>query len=166
MYDIYLSSACKSDPDLSGLEDKYSFLSKIDFQSCLSKPSPHFLGLDIPKDDAIALWKRLETAGARGLYVQAKYREPNVPLEVALEIAKKNAKEQQSIHWPGTKFEPTKFLYEDAMWWKFSANSNEWLNQGRVPSALYVLVDKLDGHIWLPEEQEEFSREIERERYG
>jgi hypothetical protein len=165
MYDIHLSSACHTLPDLSDLAGKYPILMDAAFQARLLERVPKFLGLDMPKEDAIALWKRLESTWGRGMFVLSAYRNPKVTVEEAFPIAERAIARLQAEHCPNVEFNPVRFLSEDAMWWVFKASSEELIEQGFIPGALFALVDKLDGHVWQPNELEQFGEEHERLRY-
>lgn len=65
--------------------------------------------------------------------------------------------------------EPPLSDYEfGAMWFKreegpflvFAAASQKLQDEGYVPGAVYVLVDKLDGHFWSDEEQERYYESL------
>jgi hypothetical protein len=52
------------------------------------------------------------------------------------------------------------FKREEEPFWVFAAASQELQDNGYVPGAVYVLVDKLDGHIWSDEEQERYYESL------
>lgn len=54
------------------------------------------------------------------------------------------------------------FLRENEMMWTFAAGSEQLIEQGYVPGAVIVSVDKNDGHIWSREEMESYARLHER----
>jgi hypothetical protein len=62
------------------------------------------------------------------------------------------------------KFEDAGFLRENEFTWTFSAPSLELQNEGIVPGAISVSVDKKDGHIWTTEEQAEFYTALQESR--
>ena len=47
---------------------------------------------------------------------------------------------------------------EEEPFWVFAAASQGLQDEGYVPGAVYVLVDKRDGHFWNDEEQEQYYR--------
>jgi hypothetical protein len=50
------------------------------------------------------------------------------------------------------------FKREEEPFWVFASASQELQDEGYVPGAVYVLVDKLDGHIWSGEEEGQYYR--------
>jgi hypothetical protein len=54
------------------------------------------------------------------------------------------------------KFGEMWFKREEEPFWVFAAASQELQDEGYVPGAIYVLVDKSDGHFWSDEEQEQY----------
>lgn len=56
------------------------------------------------------------------------------------------------------------FLRETELMWTFAAGSEELIEQGYVPGAVIVSVDKKDGHIWGREETEKLARQHEQLR--
>jgi hypothetical protein len=48
------------------------------------------------------------------------------------------------------------FKREEAPFWVFAAASQELQDEGYIPGAVYVLVDKRNGHFWSGEEQEQY----------
>jgi hypothetical protein len=71
-----------------------------------------------------------------------------------LEIIR-NAEELQ-----GYDFGPVKFRRENDRFWVFSAASEQLIEEGYVPGAVYACVDKVDGHIWSIEEQERYAQSL------
>ncbi|MBR8836511.1 MAG: hypothetical protein DSM106950_21455 [Stigonema ocellatum SAG 48.90 = DSM 106950] len=91
--------------------------------------------------------------------VPSAYRQPKVTLEMAYLIAKQVISQKQETHFSNYKFEPVKFLREGAMWWEFAATSEELIQQSHIPGGIHICVDKLDGHVWTPQEQVRLSGE-------
>jgi hypothetical protein len=58
------------------------------------------------------------------------------------------------------KFGDIKLKNENERFWTFSTSSDELFEQGFVPGALYVCVDKEDGHVLTDEEIESFYQDI------
>lgn len=58
------------------------------------------------------------------------------------------------------EFLPVEFWRETERYWVFSAVSPQSQAEGRVPGAVSVCVDKLDGHIWSVEEQERYAQSL------
>lgn len=162
--DVYLTSGCRKIPDLSDLGQKYPILLETDFQAYLLERSPKFLGLDMLEEDAVVLWRRLECAQGRGLYLPSSYRTPRISREEAFQIAERWIVQRQAERWPNIAFDPLQFCSEDAMWWTFCSGSEAWRQQGLLPGALYALIDKLDGHLWQAQETEALGIKLERLR--
>lgn len=156
MNDIYLFYGCPELPDLSDLASNFPELTDVAVRDRMTKRSPGFLGLDLPADVAATVLQRVQTTQARGLVVSAEYRQPKISIEIALPIAERAISQLRAKHAPGIAFSPVQYTRKHAMWWTFSAASDELIEQGYIPGALFASVDKLDGHIWQPEEMEQF----------
>ena len=51
-------------------------------------------------------------------------------------------------------FSPAELLREDERTWTFVSGSQRLQDEGVVPGAIFVRVDKSDGHIWTNDEIE------------
>ena len=73
----------------------------------------------------------------------------------ALEIAKKAIiqRQQQSEY---NDFSPVKFIEETDTFWTFVSGSQAMIDDGIVPGAFFVHIDKTDGHLWTRREEEMF----------
>ena len=162
MYDIFLSKGCRLLPDLSDLAQQVPNLASPQMAQCLLNDHPGFLGLDLSLDLARPLIKRLRYTDARALgYIAPsiyRHQVANFTRETAYPLAERALKQKQ-LGYPNTHFAPVVFASEDLMWFKFCAVSEEWIAQGFSPGALFVCVDKLDGHIWQHEEFELLSED-------
>lgn len=152
-FDIYLTSACAAVPDLSAYSDGISASDQENLASRLLSACPGFLGFNLAHERAIALLKYLEYSEAResGMLVPAKYRNPDA--WISLDEAERLA---------NIEMEPLRLKYSDAklgrlvrepshdhpLWFGFAAPSEVWISKGLIPGALFVYVDRLDGHIW------------------
>ena len=56
-------------------------------------------------------------------------------------------------------FSPMEIEDENERFWVFAAGSEEAFDEGVVPNAIYVCVDKFDGHVWSRQEQEQFHKQ-------
>lgn len=75
-------------------------------------------------------------------------------VEMAREIAGREIARRirQSARLSRYKFEPVALSSESDKAWKFVSTSEGAIEAGYAPGALYVTVDKLDGHIWSDQE--------------
>ncbi len=73
----------------------------------------------------------------------------------AFEIAKKaiSQRQQQSKY---NDFSPIELNSENDSFWTFISGSQAMINDGGVPGAFFVSIDKTDGHIWTRPEKENF----------
>lgn len=155
MYDIYLNKGCAS----TRLAELQKHVPHIPQQTWLKiqERHPGFLEVDLHQSDAISLMKALRRAGARGRIVPTAYREPRLSIEEALRIAVNSISIQEKERFPGYSFNEVKLIHDDVMWWVFSSVSEKLVEEGFIPGALHAYVDKIDGHIWGPEELERLS---------
>jgi hypothetical protein len=79
-------------------------------------------------------------------------------LEIAKQIAEREIEERRaaSAIFSRFPFTPVEVDEETERFWVFVAGAEELFDEGVIPNAIYVCVDKLDGHIWSREEQEQF----------
>ena len=70
----------------------------------------------------------------------------------AFEIAKKaiSEKQQKSSY---NDFSPVSFLEETEAFWTFVSGSEAMIEDGIIPGAFFVHIDKTDGHIWTRHEE-------------
>ena len=73
----------------------------------------------------------------------------------ALEIAVKEIcrLQKQSDY---NDFSPVEFHYETESFWTFISGSEAMIDDGIIPGAFFVSVDKTDGHIWTRREKESY----------
>ena len=73
----------------------------------------------------------------------------------AFEIAEQKIKKfQQESNYDD--FFPVVFQEETDFFWTFVSGSDAMFNDGYVPGAFFVSVDKADGHIWTRREKENY----------
>lgn len=166
-YDVVLVNGCTSTPRLDDLVERVPALADPDVQTRMlgwRQHWPDFLGLDLPQSLALVVYARLKRAGAHGGVDLAAYRTPRVTVEQARTIAEPVMAEQQA-QYPDMTFSPLQFSlpHGGVACWAFLAACKEWQEKGLIPGALFVSVDKLDGHVWT---REEFARrEIAYEQF-
>lgn len=76
---------------------------------------------------------------------------------MARQIAQEEALRRQ--HTPRLsryEFGPIVFDSENDLSWLFVSASEQLQNEGCIPGALFVRIDKRDGHIWSDEETEQY----------
>ena len=156
MYDIYLSTGCRSLPDLNNFAKQIPAVLEDKFLVRLMMAAPGFLGFDLPIETAKSLmrWLRDSKARALGCIVPTKYRtqHPRFTVEMAFPIAEQALKQEQLKH-PGVEFDSeVHFSSEDLMGFIFGVGAEAWRQKGMTPAGLMVAVDKLDGHVWQDEE--------------
>lgn len=157
VYDLYLGRGCDSSPALADLEAQIPMVGYAAFQQWITtRQSAHlgFLQLDLPQSLGTMLLQRLQGAGARGKIINAAYRRPHISREHAWPLAEREIARLQAQYYPSYTFGPVIFYYGHPMTWTFTASSQQLIDEGFIPGALFADVDKLDGHIWQEEEIE------------
>lgn len=160
MHDIYLTMGSYQLPDFSDLAQTIPMLTDPELQKKMMadvKIGPHFLGLDLTEAMALELLKRLKAGKATGYLVDSAYRKPTVTREQATAIAER-ALAEKAKQFPNCTFDAVRLRRSEAMTWTFGASSPEMAAQRRRPGAIFIDVDKLDGHIWQPEEYKHVKR--------
>lgn len=79
----------------------------------------------------------------------------------ALQIAEKAIKEMQKSS-GYDDFSPVRLSEETDSFFIFVSGSDAMFNDGIVPGAFFVNVDKSDGHIWTRQETEKFYQEMSK----
>lgn len=79
----------------------------------------------------------------------------------ALQIAEKAIKEMQKSS-DYKDFSPVCLKTETDAFFTFVSGSDAMFNDGIVPGAFFVTVDKRDGHLWTKQETEKFYLEASR----
>lgn len=73
----------------------------------------------------------------------------------AFDIAEKAIKSlQESSRYDD--FSPIELFEETDAFWTFVSGSQAMFDDGIIPGAFFVSVDKTDGHIWTRREKEDF----------
>ncbi len=64
----------------------------------------------------------------------------------------------------GYDFKPTHYARENDTCWVFCAASDQLIEEGYVPGAVFASVDKTDGHVWSDEEFERYAQKMNARR--
>src|SRR5450631_3512851 len=154
MYDVYLFIGSRTLPELDELIQKAPALADPAIQKKILQrsPGPGFLKLDLAHDVATTLLQLLKSRKANGYVVLSTYRRPEITCEQAETIAKRVIAELHTTRIPNHTLGPVHLVREEPVAWTFGAASEEWVKEGRIPGILFASVDKLDGHVWQPEE--------------
>jgi hypothetical protein len=161
MYDVYLFIGCRTQPVLDDLVQQVPMLADPVLQKRILQrsPGPGFLNLDLASGVATTLMQRLKSREANGYVVLSAYRQPRINAEQAASIAKRVIAELHTARVPDHTLGPVNLVREEPVCWTFGATSKEWVKEGRIPGMLFASVDKLDGHVWQPEEFEHLRGE-------
>lgn len=154
LYDLYLTAGCAVEPPLADLLGTIPGLADAAVRARLLQhtPGPGFLRLDLSAGAARALLDRLMRAEARGEMVPAAYRHPRFDIPAGQSIAERALTAQAGREFPGYTFRPVRYWREGPRWWVFGMIADALVDQGHVPGGVLAYVDKLDGHIWQPDE--------------
>jgi len=154
MYDVFLTKGCRHQPSLEGVEQQFPELIDLNVAKRATGAHPGFLGFDLDNKHIIhQLMGTLRMAGAQGEIVFSKYRNAQSTLKIdeAMVIAEENLRKEQNEHLDLT-YGKIRLIEEGIMWFQFASPVKEWRQQGYIPGAYSIFVDKLDGHIWQDEE--------------
>jgi hypothetical protein len=158
-YDLYLTTGCATPPDLGAFERDAPALGEPALRARLLRrlPGPGFLGLDLGEARARALLGQLAAAGARGEALPAAYRRPLLTVETAWPLAERDLVPRAAEAFPGYSFEPVRYWREGARWFVFGMIAPALVERGHVPGGVLAYVDKVDGHLWRPDELERLA---------
>lgn len=164
MYDIYLPHGFLQRPELEKLklEELYEIFPKNEIEEFITLERTGFLGLNLPLQKAKRNLRLLIDQNVYGHIYPIRYRdeEPKFTVEMAYPIAEKAIKEKQKKY-PNITFSPIEYssTYSGLGNLTFVSSGKEWIQSGLIPGALFVSIDKLDGHIWADDEWEELKIE-------
>jgi hypothetical protein len=162
MYDIYLYMGCQALPDFQEVATKVPTIMDPAFQQKILQraPQPGWLNLALPYDVARQLFLLLKNQKATGLIALAAYHHPQVTSEQAELVARPALEQKQAAEYPTYRFEHSIYLTrEQPTCWEFASYSEELVREGHIPGGVSVCVDKLDSHVWGPEEFERLQGE-------
>ena len=83
-------------------------------------------------------------------------------IEQALPVADREIQRiiATSAELQGYVFKPTRYAREIEPCWMFCAVSDQLIEEGYIPGAVFACVDKTDGHIWSDEEFERYAQKL------
>lgn len=87
--------------------------------------------------------------------VPGRYERPVVSVESAAERALE-VLTQRARQYPGLTFGSMRLRSDEVMWFTFIMPCQEWQAEGLIPGGLLCSIDKVDGHVWTPDEMEAF----------
>jgi hypothetical protein len=156
MYDLYLFMGCRTLPALDELLQTMPAVADPAVQKRILQrsPGPGFLKLDLTHENATTLLRLLKSGKANGYLIPSAYRQPGITREQVEAIAARVIVDLHATHIPDHTLGPVHLVREEPVAWTFGAVSEEWVKEGRIPGMLFASVDKLDGHVWQPEEFE------------
>jgi len=80
-----------------------------------------------------------------------------ITLEVAQQIAQVEVESRRSTpRLSKYEFGPLVLESEGDVYWKFVCASEQMQDEGYIPGAIFVRVDKQDGHVWSEQETEQY----------
>ena len=89
----------------------------------------------------------------------------NITLEQAQKIAALEVERRKNTpRLAGYDFSPTALLWDEPLTWTFVSGSQKLHEEGCVPGAFFVMVDKQDGHIWSDDEVEQYYTALAAQR--
>jgi hypothetical protein len=158
MYDIYLYSGCDSTFNISEIDSMLPSTENDQFTQKITMKIPGFLGLNLEKDTVINILKILGKYKAGGIYTPSRYRNPTVTRDFALDIGNRE-RIRLSEEFPELTFYQPHINPRHILWWEVSIGCKEWMDEGDLPGAIILCVDKCDGHVWEESDVNDFIRD-------
>jgi hypothetical protein len=115
--------------------------------------SGEFEGLELP---LVVAREVRRTSERRKALVPSRYRTPRVSLEEARSRAESVLRDRQHRYQDVTFGDVEIYAYHP-MVYTLVTFSPEWQHEGRVPGGLICSIDKVDGHVWTTDEQEQYA---------
>ncbi|WP_434701887.1 hypothetical protein [Pseudomonas sp. D1-36] len=106
-----------------------------------------YLSVNIDRVKLVAIVSDLRRQNISCFSDPIEYRDSNLSFEAAFEVAKKSAIEQNAI---AGRLDQTR---APPLFWSFSLAS---VSSSEKKAGGVLMIDRLDGHIWSPEEYEEY----------
>lgn len=89
----------------------------------------------------------------------------NITLEQAQQVAAVEIERLKNVpRLIGHDFGPVELVRDDILTWTFVSASQKLQAEGCVPGAIFVRVDKRDGHVWTEDEIEQYSLALMAQR--
>lgn len=167
MYDLHLSKGCEAPPNIIDLLGISSDLMTFQLYLRLLENNTGFLGLGFQLDTAKKMLRYLKYSKTRcnGLIVPIRYRDNPLKynVETAFPLASRVLEELKSTRYSNLHFRPMAYRHPHStvMYITFSAATDEWREAAIIPGAIFISVDRLDGHIWSDEEIRELNVDTE-----
>ena len=157
-HDIFLFRGSSHKLDLSIFAEDIPIVISNSFIEKITQKKPEFLGLDISFEKAESLYRYIKSLDSliRGVILPIKYRneKPKISLEDARKIAE-DALPKVLARFPDVNFEPMSCNGEEFIWYVFYCSAPQWQDEGIIPGAVFINVDRWDVHIWTYQELDE-----------
>jgi hypothetical protein len=162
-YDVYLSMGCHEVPCADPGSPGESLLADPVVRERLLEPCPGLLGISAPFADAANVLRRCRAVEDRSrwkigtglsMLVPVAYREPRVTGEEALHVLTHLARERH----PDERWEGERTITERELYWSccIIALPRAGARENERPHKLSACIDKLDGHRWEQDEEDEY----------
>lgn len=147
LYDIFVVTACGHLPALPARADDHTA------ESCMQGG---LMQIGLPLREIRSCLKAVREAGGNGLIVPARYRNPHLRRDEARALALAWLEEIRK----GTadEFGELSEGRDEFLWWVFSADNLRAQAVGLIPGAVFIAIDKLDGHVRTLKEYQEWGR--------
>lgn len=110
-----------------------------------------FAGIDVPLRVAMPAAVVLNISGS-GYAVPTGYHMPRIDFDTGKARALPALHERQQA-FPSERFSPGEYVDQNPYFWIYRADCPRWQDEGRIPGALFVAIDKLDGAPWSDDAQ-------------
>ncbi|GHO48679.1 hypothetical protein [Ktedonospora formicarum] len=156
IFDIYLLRNCQVSIPFEDFVKQISAISehRMNLETLQYPFHVGFFGLDLSYEAAASLLQHLKSLGAEGCRLPAAYRQPHISREQAKPLAEQIISRLHATYIPDDILGPLSFVRESEVCWIFGAASPQLLKERGEPGVLYAQIDKLDGHMWTPEEMQ------------
>jgi len=145
LYDICMTSACKSQPNVRGAT----------LVQTVMQPPKH-LSIGVPLDVARRYLHEIQNAGGYGMLVPLHYRSSKLTVDDGLEHAEQAFALRRVS---GQKYNAVELVRDEGAYWIFRATRQEpFVEPDRIPGTLYLYIDKVDGHVLTLEEIDRWAR--------
>lgn len=128
----------------------------LDTRFDLADATGEFQGLTLDLTEALRKRDELSSAGRRLLVVPVHYRDSSIREEQARQVAEAELRGRGKAYHVDLASNPIRLISAHPMGFIFELSSPLLGAEERIPGSLRCMIDRVDGHVWGPDEMESY----------